>query len=165
MERNIEEVCRLAYQLAEKNELECSGCAQSALAGILDALDKRQDEVFRAASGLADGLGLSTRGNCGALVAGALAIGLFFGRRRENFHDPFAAMDSYDLVLDLVEKFEARFGSLRCLDIQTALAGRSFNLRRPEELEAALAAGLHHHCAQVVGTAAELATRIILEEF
>ncbi|MBU2547696.1 MAG: C-GCAxxG-C-C family protein [Proteobacteria bacterium] len=164
MTRNIDDLCRKAFELARHNEHEYTGCCQTTLAGILDALERPADEVFKAASGMADGMGLSTRGSCGALVAGALAIGLYFGRERKDFEDPLAAMDSYDLVLDLVEQFEKRFGALCCADIQTAHAGRSFDLRRPEDMEAALEAGMLDHCSGVAGTAAEIAARIILEE-
>ncbi len=164
MEKSIEETCRQVYKMAENNERSNTGCAQSAMAAILDVINRPNDDLFRAVSGLADGLGLSTKGTCGALVAGALAIGLVFGRKREDFSDPLAAMDSYDLVLDLVDQFEKKIGALRCQDIQTAHAGRSFNLRNPDDMEAALDAGLLDHCAGVVATAAEMATRIIVEE-
>jgi C_GCAxxG_C_C family probable redox protein len=159
-----DERIRIAFQKAQDYEKQYTGCAQSALAGILDSLEIKNEDLFRAASGLSDGLGLSTKGSCGALVGAALAIGLIFGRKRTDFQDPLAAMDSYDLVLDLVEQFETKIGAVRCKDIQTRLAGRSFNLREPEEFEAAIEAGMSDHCAFVAGTAAELATRIILEE-
>jgi C_GCAxxG_C_C family probable redox protein len=160
----VERIKSMAYELAKRNELEKTGCGQSALGAILEAVGKPNEEVFRAASGLADGLGLSTKGTCGALLGAAMAIGLFFGRGYDKFHDPMAAMDSYDLVLEVVEEFEKRVGAIKCGDIQTSFFGRTFNLRRPEELEAALAAGLHPRCAEVVGTAALLAAGIIAEE-
>lgn len=164
MTGNIEEIVNLAFQKAKQYEQENTGCAQSALAGIQEALSMPNEDLFRAASGLSDGLGLSTRGTCGALVAAALAIGSVFGRKRSDFEDPLAALDSYDLVLDLVEQFEQKVGAIRCLDIQTRFAGRSFNLRNPDDFEAAVEAGLSDHCSGVAGIAAELATRIILEE-
>ena len=164
MERSIDEVCRQAFELARHYEYECSGCAQTTLAGLLEALEIPNDDVFKAASGFADGLGLTTRGTCGALIAGVLALGMVFGRKREDLEDPLAAMDSYDLVADLVEQFEERFGSLRCSDIQTAQAGRSFNLRDPDDLEAAVEAGMMDHCSNLAGKAAEMAARIIMEE-
>lgn len=48
-----------AVRLAQQYEKTCTGCAQSVVAGVLDALDLKSDEVFRAASGLADGIGLT----------------------------------------------------------------------------------------------------------
>ena len=164
MSADVEKVKALAYELGKKNELERTGCGQSALAAILEAVGRPNEEVFRAASGLADGLGLSTKGTCGALLGSAMAIGLFFGRGYDKFDDPMAAMDSYDLVLEVVEEFEKQVGALKCGDIQTSFFGRSFNLRRPEELEAAVGLGLHPRCAEVVGLAASLAAGIIAEE-
>lgn len=164
MEKSIDEICKLTFWAAKKYEQSNTGCAQSALAGIFDALGKSDDLLFRSISGLADGLGLSTRGSCGALTAGALAIGMIFGRTREDFNDPLAAMDSYDLVLDLVDKFEEKVGAIRCCDIQKLKAGRSYNLRFPADMQAALDDDMLDHCSTVVGIAAEQAVRIILEE-
>ena len=111
MSADVEKVKALAYELGKKNELERTGCGQSALAAVLEAVGRPNEEVFRAASGLADGLGLSTKGTCGALLGAAMAIGLFFGRGYDKFDDPMAAMDSYDLVLEVVEEFEKQVGA------------------------------------------------------
>ena len=163
MSDQIEATCEKAFQLAKQYEQECTGCAQSTLAGLMEALGIWSEEAFKAASGLADGLGLTTRGTCGALSGGAMAIGLRFGRARRDFNDPLAAMASYDLVKMLVEQFEERFGGLVCGDIQTGLVGRAFDLRDPEDLAQAMEAGMVEHCSNVTGTTARLAARIILE--
>ena len=73
MEPSIEDLEEKAHSLGEKYEKECTGCAQTALAAIFDTLGIENDDVFRSASGLADGLGLTGDGSCGALVGGALA--------------------------------------------------------------------------------------------
>ncbi|NIQ05495.1 MAG: C_GCAxxG_C_C family protein, partial [Candidatus Korarchaeota archaeon] len=58
-------------------------------------------DVFKAASGLADGLGLSGDGACGALVGGAMVISYLFGRERKDFEDIFKPMKSYLLARKL----------------------------------------------------------------
>ncbi len=159
-----EEVAQQAYEFARDFERENTGCAQSCLAGIYKALNLEDDSLFKAASGLSDGMGLTTNGTCGALTAGALVLGHYFGRTREQFEDPLAAMDSYDIVKDLHDQFLDRVGAVRCGDIQKKIAGRSFDLRNPDDLTAAVEAGMSDHCAEVAGIAAEIACRIIAEE-
>lgn len=150
------------FELGKHYEKTCTGCAQSTVAALLEILEIKDESVFRAASGLADGLGLTGDGACGGLTGGALVIGVLFGRTFPNFQDPFAAMHSYDLVKKLHEDFIQRYGTCRCYDIQKKLMGRSFNLRLPEDVEAALAAGMPEHCSTVVGNAARAALEIIL---
>jgi len=81
------EILERAYELAFKYEAEYGGCAQATLASIFDVLDVDAEDAFKAATGLAAGIGLSTEGTCGALIGGAMAIGYFFGRDRKNFAD------------------------------------------------------------------------------
>jgi len=64
----------------------------------------------------------------------------------------------------LHDRFVERYGSCRCYDIQNRLMGRTFNLYDPAELEKAIEAKMPAHCSKVVGTAARLATELILEE-
>jgi len=151
-----------AFELGKHYEKTCTGCAQSTVAALLEVLEMKDESAFRAASGLADGLGLTGDGACGGLTGGALVIGLLFGRTSQDFQDPFAAMRSYDLVKRLHEDFMGRYGTCRCHDIQKKLIGRSFNLRSSEDIEAALAAGMPEHCSTVVGNAARAALEIIL---
>ncbi|MBW1645560.1 MAG: C_GCAxxG_C_C family protein [Deltaproteobacteria bacterium] len=163
MNRNREDVCRRAEELGNRYEVECTGCAQSTVAAIFDALGEGSDEVFRAASGLADGIGLTGNGTCGALVGGALAVSWFTGRRREDFQDMMAAMPSYLACRELHDAFMAKYDCCRCHDLQTKVCGRAYNFWEPGEIEQALEDGAMKHCAQVVGTAARLAVEIILK--
>jgi len=152
-----------ARELGEQYEKTSTGCAQTTLAAVMDALGTESEDAFRAASGLADGIGLSGEGSCGALAAGAMAIGLACGRRRKDFHDPFAAMDSYLLARQLVDHFRNRYGSCRCYDIQKKLMGRTFNLLDPTEMKEAMDFGMLEHCSRVVGDSAKKTVEMILE--
>ncbi len=164
MASRIEELEEKAYRLGEKYERECTGCAQTALAAIFDTLGIENDDVFRSASGLADGLGLTGDGSCGALVGGALAIGYLFGRKRHELPDMMKPMRSYLLVKALHDEFVKTYGTCRCADLQTSLMGRTFNLLDLEQFKEAMAFGMMNHCSKVVGSAAQMATRIILKE-
>jgi C_GCAxxG_C_C family probable redox protein len=165
MDKSKEEIIERAYELGERYEQECTGCAQTAIAGIFDAIDVRNNDVFKSASGLADGLGLSGNGTCGALVGGAMVIGYLFGREREDFKDMLKPMKSYLLAKKLHDAFLERYGTCRCYDLQGALMGRTFNLLDKKEFQEAIEFGMIKHCSKVVGTAAKLAATIILEEW
>lgn len=162
---NADEIIERAYELGEKYEQECTGCAQTTIAAVFDAIGIHNDDVFRSASGLADGLGLSGNGTCGALVGGAMVIGYFFGREREDFKDMFKPMKSYLLSKELYEKFMKKYGVCRCHDVQESLMGRSFNLLSKKGFEKAIEFGMMKHCSKVVGTTAKLTTEIILDEW
>jgi len=151
-----------AFKLGEKYEKECTGCAQTTIAAVFDTLSIESDDVFKAASGLADGLGLTGDGACGALVGGSMAISYLFGRERKDFKDMLKPMKSYLLVKSLHDQFIEKYGTCRCYDLQESLMGRTFNLLDQKELREAMEFGMFEHCSKVVGTAARLTTLIIL---
>jgi C_GCAxxG_C_C family probable redox protein len=163
MERK-DEIANKASKLAEEFEKKCTGCAQTTIAGIFEALGIRNDDVFKAASGLADGLGLTGDGTCGALVGGAMAISYLFGRERKDFEDMLKPMKSYLLARKLHDQFVEKYGTCRCSDLQKSLMGRTFNLLDRKEFNEAIEFGMVNYCSKVVGTAAGLTTIIILDE-
>jgi len=165
MEKSKEEIADKASELAEGFEKKCTGCAQTTIAGIFDALGIENDDVFKAASGLADGLGLTGDGTCGALVGGAMVISYLFGRERKDFEDMLKPMKSYLLAKKLHDQFVEKYGTCRCYDLQESLVGRTFNLWDDKEFVEAMEFGMLEHCSKVAGTAAKLATTIILEEW
>lgn len=165
MEKSKEEIANMASELASGFEKKCTGCAQTTIAGIFGAVGIENDDVFKAASGLADGLGLSGDGTCGALVGGAMVISYLFGRERKDFEDMFKPLKSYLLARKLHDQFVEKYGTCRCYDLQESLMGRTFNLLDNKEFVEAIEFGMLEHCSKVVGTAAKLATKIILEEW
>ena len=165
MEKSDEEIINTAFELGKKYETECTGCAQCTITAIFQALGIWNDDVFKAASGLADGLGLTGDGTCGALTGGAMAISYLFGREYKDIKDIFKPFKSYELVKKLHDQYIEQYGSCRCHDVQEKLMGRAFNLWDTNEMaEAFSPGGLPDHCPSVVGTIAKLATKIILEE-
>ncbi len=163
MGKSNEEIMETAYLQGEKYEQQCTGCAQTCIAGIFDAIGIYNEDVFKAASGLADGLGLSRDGSCGALVGGSMVIGYLFGRERKDFKDMYAPMRSYLMVKELHDKYVERFGTCRCYDVQMSLMGRTYDLLDEKEFDEAMKEGMLTHCSQVVGTAAKMATGLILD--
>ena len=162
MKGKKDEILNKAFELGKKYEQECTGCAQTAVAAIFESLGIWNEDVFRAASGLADGLGLTGDGSCGALVGSSMVIGYLFGRGREDFKDMYKPMKSYTLVKKLHDKYVKQYGSCRCFDVQEKTMGRTFNLWNADEMKEAFKAGMMDNCSTLVGNVAKLATKIIL---
>ncbi|MDI9643408.1 MAG: C-GCAxxG-C-C family protein [Archaeoglobales archaeon] len=158
------EILEKAFELGQKYEREYTGCAQTVIAAIFDTLGIWNEDVFRAASGLADGLGLTGDGSCGALVGASMVISYMSPREKENFSDQMRPMKAYFLVKKLHDRFVEIYGSCRCHDLQRKLMGRTFNLWDKRELKEASKSGMLDHCSKVVGTTAKLAVEMILSE-
>lgn len=143
------------------------GCAQSTLAALMETFPQiRSPEAFRAASGFGGGIGVSAEGSCGALLGGAMAISLFFGRELEAFDDPEGKrFNSYRLARILHERFITEYHTALCKEIQTQVIGQAYRLHIPEEFDAFIEAGGHKDkCPGVVGRAARWTAKILLEE-
>ncbi|MFX0070514.1 MAG: C-GCAxxG-C-C family protein [Candidatus Hermodarchaeota archaeon] len=164
MEQSKDHILNKAYELGKKYEKECTGCAQTVVAAIFEALDIWNEDVFKAASGLADGLGLTGDGSCGALIGGSMVIGYLFGREKKHFKKIGKPMKSYELVKQLHDKYIEKYGTCRCHDVQKSLVGRSYNLWDLNELNEAFSpGGMIEKCSDLVGNIAMIATKIILE--
>lgn len=161
-----EEVLRQACELGCRYEQEFMGCSQCVLAAVQDVFKTRNDDVFKAASGLAGGVGLCGDGCCGAYSSGAMALGQVYGRTRENFLDPERTqIRSFRLAKKLHDRFIAEYGSVICRDIQQKIFGRPFYLRDGDEYKKFEKAGAHtEKCPAVVGKAARWVAEILLEE-
>lgn len=162
---NPEETAEKAFLLAKQYEMKSGGCSQCALAGVFDALEEGDGDgaVFRAATALADGVGLTGDGHCGALSGGVLAIGWFFGRDRADFGDMMKLVPANLLAKKLHARFMEKYGTCRCHDLQEQFFGRFFNLYDPEDMKAAMEAGMLDRCSTLAGEVARMATEIILD--
>ena len=61
-------VAERAYELGKEYEKTCKGCSQCVIAALQDALNIRNDDIFKAATGLAGGGGGAIDGSCGSYV-------------------------------------------------------------------------------------------------
>ncbi|MDH7509156.1 MAG: C-GCAxxG-C-C family protein [Methanomassiliicoccales archaeon] len=155
-----------ASELAFEYEKENRGCAQAVLAALQDVFGVRDDIVFKSASGLSGGAGLTTLGSCGALSGGVMAIGMFFGRERSEFKDPQRKrMVAYRLAKELCIRFEQKYGSVICGEIQKTYLGKKFDLWNPEEYaDFDAVAYRENRCPELVAQAAIWTAEIILDE-
>lgn len=157
----IEKVEQIAYNF----EKQYGGCPQAVLAAFKEVSDFISDDLFRAGTGLAGGVGL-TGDVCGALIGAALVISVVRGRDYSNLEDKERVRYiSLDMVKKLCDRFKAEYGSIHCYDIQKKLMGRSFNLWNKDEKKAFLAAGGHDDkCPTVCGKAAKWAWELLVEK-
>jgi C_GCAxxG_C_C family probable redox protein len=163
---NLDATLKEAYDLGFEYEKVYKGCSQCVLAAIQDLFEAKNDDVFRAASGLAGGAGLCGDGCCGGYSGGIMALSQFYGRTREKFLDPDRTRKrSFDLAKKLHDKFIAEYGSVICRDIQQKIFGRPFYIRDADEFGKFEKAGAHDEkCPAVVGKATRWVAEILMEE-
>jgi C_GCAxxG_C_C family probable redox protein len=164
MDKSRQEIIDKASALAKKYEIENGNCAQCVFAAVTEVLEMESNEVFRAATGFADGIGLTGDGHCGALSGAVMAISYVFGRKREEFSRRGKMMKALLLSRQLENRFMGEYGVCRCHELQTKFFGRFFNLMEPSELEAALEAGVLERCSSLAGEVAAHAVELILEQ-
>ena len=166
MEERKKDLLEKAYKLGFEYEKTYRGCSQCAIAAIQDTLGIRDDSVFKAGTGLAGGGGLTGIGVCGGYVGGVMVLSQLLGRERSNFADPERVrFKSFALARKLLEEYVRELGSIICRDIQTIRFGRPYYIADPEDFEKFEEAGGHEDkCTDVVGKAAQVAVKLILDE-
>ncbi|MEA3337007.1 MAG: C-GCAxxG-C-C family protein [Chloroflexota bacterium] len=166
IERQWTDRAKQAYELGLEYEKTYHGCGQCTVAAVLDALDQFDESVFRAATGIAGGMGLMGDGPCGAYVGASMAFGLLSPRRREFFDgDRENKYGTYAMIQRLRERFLQHYGSFTCRGVQEHVIGRGFDLRDPQDRQAFEQAGAHEDkCPLVVAQAARWAVEIVAEQ-
>jgi len=166
MEKAKQKLMDKAYELGFEYEKVYRGCAQCVIAAIQDTLDIRDDSVFKSATGLAGGGGLTGIGVCGGYVGAVMVLSQLVGRERSNFGDPEGIRyKTFELTRKLLEHYTHELGSIICRDIQLIKFGRPYYIADTEDYEKFEAAGAHvDKCPDVVGRATQLAVELILDE-
>ena len=164
MDKARKEISDRSFSLAKKYEMENGNCAQCVFSGVTEALGIENNDVFRAATGFADGIGLTGDGHCGALSGGVMAISIMFGRKRDEFARRGKMMKALLLSRQLQAKFIEKYGVCRCHDLQVKFYGRFFNLLEPGEMEAAVKAGVMETCSTLAGEVARMTVQLIFQQ-
>jgi C_GCAxxG_C_C family probable redox protein len=161
-----ENIIQRALSLGSEYEKTVTGCCQCTIAAIQDALEIRNDAVFKAGSGLTAGGGVSCEGSCGGFTGGVMVMSSVFGRRRERWDNDKEEKDcAHRMARALLDKFNREYGSNICRSIHRNIFGRDFDLMDARDREAFEKLGAHvDKCTSVVGKAAAWATELILEE-
>jgi len=166
MEEAKKELLEKAYKLGFEYEKVYRGCSQCAIAAIQDTLDIRDDNVFKAGTGLAAGGGLTGIGVCGGYAGGIMVISQLLGRERSNFEDlERVRFKSFELARKFLWQYTQEMGSIICRDIQLIRFGRPYYIADMDDFEKFEEAGGHvDKCTDVVGKASQLAVKLILDE-
>lgn len=153
------------YQRAFQYEAKLGSCPQCVLAALKETLDVGNENIFQAAQGLTGGTALSSKGTCGALAGGMIAISSLVGRTYQEFTEGQKKRLVFKYTKLLYDKFIEEYGSPLCCDVQKKLFGRSYVLLNKQDYEAFEKAGAHvDKCTSVAGNAAKWTAEIILDE-
>jgi C_GCAxxG_C_C family probable redox protein len=155
-----------ARALGFEYEKTITGCCQCTIAAIQDALDIRNDAVFKAGSGLTAGGGISCEGSCGGYTGGVMVMSSVFGRCRQKWNNDRNEKDcAHRMAGALLNRFKLEYGSHICRKIHQRIFGRNFDLKIAAQRGDFEKLGAHvDKCTSVVGEAAAWAVELILEE-
>lgn len=161
-----ENAAEKAYELGKNYEKTYRGCSQCVIAALQDVFDIRNDDIFKAGTGLAGGSAMTCDGSCGAYAGAIMMLSAVLGRERDNFADHEGIrFRTHEMARKLHAKYIQEYGSVVCRDIQTKVMGRYYYLPDPDEYEKFHNAGAHDiYCPEVVGKAARWAAELILAE-
>ena len=165
-----DEIIQKSNELAIEYEAKYKGCGQCTFLTIIDALGwggleiiskDMEDRFFSGVCVLTGGVGLSGDGTCGAVVSGALAIGLALGIQRETFNEACFRENCATVRNTLLNRHSQKYDSQLCKDVQRKFFGKAWDLTRADMGAEFL--GITKGC--VIMETAMLATEIILDEF
>lgn len=164
--KDAKELMDKAYKLGYEYEGTYRGCGQCAIAALQDTFDMRNDDIFKATTGIAGSAGMLCDTGCGAYVAGAIFLSTLLGRERENIADPEGIrFRTHELVRKLHDKFIDEYGTAICRDIHMNLFGRYYYMPDEDEFLKFDNDGGHTTvCTEVVGKAARWVAEIVLQE-
>jgi C_GCAxxG_C_C family probable redox protein len=155
-----------AYDLGYEYEGKFGACSQCTMLAVMDALGKRNNDVFKASFGFAGGVGNLSK-MCGALAAGIMMISLRHGRKLENLttQTEEEKRDCMSMVRDLYACYLAEYGSTECAEVHRRLFGRTFDQWDEEDFQEFLRLGGHvDKCTAVVGNVARWTVEILSRE-
>lgn len=128
-------------------------CAESVLQAIAEDAGIESPLIPRIATGFCSGLA-RTKGMCGAVSGGVMALGLIFGR--DNAEVTVDA--TYVKIREFLDVFEKQYGSLNCFDITGCDLGTEDGRLIFKE------SGMRDKCAGITDEAARMAAEIIVRE-
>ena len=125
-------------------------CAESVLSAVADEAGIVSPLIPRIATGFCGGMA-RTRGACGAVTGGIMALGVLCGRDdARQAHDT-----AYDKVQKFIAAFEKAYTTIDCFE----LAG--FDLGNAAQRRAFTEKGVMEKCRGFTGTAARLVVELV----
>jgi C_GCAxxG_C_C family probable redox protein len=159
------DVFETVYQRAFDYEAKLGSCSQCVLAALKETLNVGDESIFQAAHGLTGGTALSSKGTCGALAGGMIAISSLTGRTYSEFCQGQKKRLVFKYTKLLYDRFIEEYGSPLCCEVQKKIFGKSYNLLDKQDYEAFEKAGAHiDKCTSVAGNTALWTAEIILNK-
>ncbi len=154
-----------AFAEGQRVEQTYGGCGQCVLYSLIESGFDISKDVFRAASGLAAGVGRQGE-TCGAVTGAILAMSALNGREFDKIGETRQRNKTFALCYRFIDKFKAEYGSITCKGIQEKLYGRKYDMDKLADFQAFLADGGHdpQGCPTVVGNAAKWAAEVLEED-
>ncbi len=140
----------------------CGNCAQTTFLTLQEEFDLEGQAILKA---LTPFPGIALRGEtCGAITGSLMALGLIYGRDKENLNNWQAYLDSLPPSRKFCHRFEDELGSTMCADIVKSQFGRRFDLADPVEAMQWMNCGALEKCGEVIEIGVRIAAEIILEK-
>jgi len=156
-----------AYSIGFEHEKNFHGCAQCTIGALYEVFPKlRNEDIFKSASGMGGGVGLTCLGHCGALSGGVMVLSQIYGRELHQISDPERKRAvAFKLGEKLVSYFLDEYGTIICHQIQEKIMGRSFRLLDSQDKKIFEAMGGHMSvCPAVVGKGVQWTLELIEKE-
>jgi len=128
-------------------------CAESVLNTVSDEAGIISPLIPRIATGFCGGIA-RTRGMCGAVTGGVMALGILYGR--DNTEQSYETV--YEKVQQFLRAFEEEYRSINCFDLTGC------DLSKEEGRQAFVEKGMMEKCRQFTGRAASMVAELINDE-
>ena len=146
LKQTREEIVNKVRELGVEYERKYQGCAQCTFSAVVDGLrwgglelipEDMEERLFPGLTVLSGGVAMTGNGSCGAVAGSGLAIGLAMGITREmQLEDRSTRRIGYTaLQRGVVDKFNEKYNSILCKDIQRRRFGKAWDMSRPEMSE------------------------------
>ncbi len=147
-----EETVQLSARYAEKGFL----CSEAVLKALSKCQEIQSDIIPKIATGFGGGIGRAGE-VCGAFTGGVMGLGLKYGRVKVSTED--AERSVYWFATELMTKFRAEFGHIRCRDLLGLDVSSKEGLKRYREQKL-----WENQCREYITTTTGLAYEILLKE-
>jgi C_GCAxxG_C_C family probable redox protein len=150
----------IANKLAADLYLEHGACSQCVVTAVAEVMEIDLNALIKSAHFLAGGGCLMGSGTCGALAAGELVLGHYFGRERDEFSQG-NFKERLRIGKELREKFHQKYGGVTCNDFREKLVGKLFDMWSEEDVTASKKL-MKKDCAEMTGSVAGWVIETIL---
>ncbi len=158
--QSIEETLECLDQKIKEYLAVSGNCAQTTFLSLQETFDLEGGAILKA---LTPFPGIALRGEtCGAVVGSLMALGLVFGRDRENLDNWQGYIDSLPPARRFCQRFESELGSTMCGDIVELEFGKRFDLADRRQALEWMKCGALEKCADVIEKGVHIAAEIIM---